>query len=163
MSWSVGVGAPVWLKRVAMAVAIAALASACARPTSTEEFVRLSERSEDGLYHFELDMSDSLALYDVIFYSRIDCNNVKLASLRDFPMEITWTAPDSVRRFREKVYFPIHDETAGSGFYSKQYVIPYRTGLSPVKPGVWQMSVKVDADEHIPGFRGLGVVCSISQ
>lgn len=143
----------------AAVLSAAALLSACARPSSTEEFIRLSGRDGEGLYHFDIDMSDSLSLYDITFYSRIDCNNVKMRSLRDFPMEITWMSPDSVRRYREKVYFPIHDETPTSSFYSKQYVIPYRTGLDPVSSGVWHIAVRVEADDHIPGFRGLGVIC----
>lgn len=146
-------------RSLTMAVMAAVALSSCVRPTSTESYIKLHDKSEDGLYHFELDMSDSLATYDVTFYTRIDCNNVKMASLRDFPMEITWVAPDSVRKFREKVYFPIHDETASSGFYSNQYVVPYRTGLDPISHGIWQLTVKIDADEHLPGFRGLGVIC----
>lgn len=136
-----------------------ALMSACEHPSSYEEFVKLRGRDESGLYHFDLDMSDSLSLYDVTFYSMIDCNSVKMTSFRDFPMEITWLSPDGARKYHEKVYFPIHDETEASSFYSKQYVIPYRTGLVPVRFGVWHVSVKVEADDHIPGFRGLGVIC----
>lgn len=147
------------LRSAAAALVAVTLIPACARPSSTEEFVKLSGRSDDGLYRFELDMSDSLSAYDVSFYSRIDCNSVRLVSFRDFPMVITWISPDGVRKYHEKVYFPIHEETVGSSFYSKQYLIPYRSGLVPVRHGVWHLSVEVEADDHIPGFRGLGVIC----
>lgn len=145
-----------------MLAVIAALSVGCARPTSTEQFLKVTAKGPDGLYHFALDLSDSLHRYDVSFYSRIDCNNIKAASVSDFPMTVTWTAP-SGRKYNETVYFDVSSGTAGSGFYSKQYLIPYRMGITPVEWGEWDLAVRVDADRFVPGFRGIGVVCAKTE
>lgn len=130
----------------------------CERPLSSESFVRLKDKGEDGLYHYTVDMTDSLCTYDLYFYSRIDCSSARLAHVRDFPMIVTWTAPDG-RRFDEKVFFDVHAATDDSGFYSKSYKILYRSGLAPVRNGEWKMTVRIDSDSFVPGFRGLGVIC----
>lgn len=140
-------------------VVIAALSVGCARPTSTEQFLKVKAKGADGLYHFEMDFTDSLTKYDVSFYSRIDINHIKAASVKSFPMTVTWTAP-SGQKYNETVYFDVSSETGGSSFYSKQYFIPYRLGITPVEWGVWDLAVRVDADRFVPGFRGIGVVCA---
>lgn len=141
---------------------LAALLTGCARPTSTEQFLKVGAKSPDGLYHFVLDLSDSLSRYDVSFYSRIDCNNIKAASVRNFPMTVTWTSP-SGQKYNETVYFDVSGWTEGSGFYTKQYLIPYRMGITPVEWGEWDLAVRVDADRFVPGFRGVGVVCAKAE
>lgn len=143
--------------RVFIIAAVAVLLSACSRPTASEQFVKLGNKGADGLYHYSLDFSDSLCTYDLTFYSRIDCSRAKLAEVRDFPMVVTWTAPDG-GRYSEKVYFNVRDGIKGEDFYSNQYRIPYRTGVVPVVWGEWEMTVRIDSDRYIPGFRGLGLI-----
>ena len=116
------------------------------------------DKTADGLYHFPLDLSDSTAVYDVSFFSRIDCTRSRLASIEDFPMTVLWTSPSGVK-YSEKVFFPVSSYAGSSGFYSHQYRIPYRTGIVPERTGVWDMAVRIESDRYIPGFRGLGVVC----
>ena len=142
---------------MALAV-VSAAAVSCARPESSEQFVSVDGRETNGLYRFELDMSDSLSTYDVSFYSRIDANKLKLSKRKDFPLMVTWIAP-SGQRFRETVYFGVFDESRGSDFFSSQFRKPYRTGLAPVEHGVWELNVLVNSGVDVPGFRGLGVVC----
>lgn len=36
--------------------------------------------------------------------------------------------------------------------------MPYRSGIRPEEAGEWELAVRIDADEHIPGFRGLGII-----
>lgn len=72
-------------------------------------------------------------------------------------MVVTWTAPDG-GRYSEKVYFNVRDGIKGEDFYSNQYRIPYRTGVVPVVWGEWEMTVRIDSDRYIPGFRGLGLI-----
>jgi hypothetical protein len=141
-----------------MLTVLAAAGVSCSRPTSSEQFVSVDKREANGLYRFTLDMSDSLAAYDVSFYSRIDANRLKFTHAKDFSMMVTWIAP-SGQRYRETVYFGVFDESAGSNFFSSQYVKPYRTGLVPVEYGVWEMNVLVNSGAEVPGLRGLGVVC----
>jgi len=141
-----------------LVLAVFAAAAACSRPDSTEQFVGIEHRENNGLYRFTVDMSDSLATYDLTFYSRIDEGRPRMASATDFPLSITWTAP-SGQRFSETVFFAIHDNARGSSFYSSQYRKPYRSGLVPVEPGIWEMTVQVNYGRDIPGMRGLGLIC----
>ena len=81
-----------------------------------------------------------------------------MAAAKDFPIMVTWTSP-SGQSYRENVYFVVHDEARGSNYYSSQYRKVYRTGLVPVEPGVWDLTVYVNSGKDVPGFRGLGVIC----
>lgn len=141
-----------------MLAVVSAAGVSCSRPTSVEQFVSVDRREANGLYRYTLDMSDSLAIYDISFYSRIDANRLKFTHAKDFSLMVTLTAP-SGQRFRETVYFGVFDESSGSNFFSSQYVKPYRTGLVPVEYGVWEMNVLVNSGAEVPGLRGLGVVC----
>ena len=130
----------------------------CSRPTSVEQFIDVDKREANGLYRYTLDLSDSLATYDISFYSRIDANRLKFTHAKDFSLMVTLIAP-SGQRYRETVYFGVFDESAGSNFFSSQYVKPYRTGLVPVEYGIWEMNVLVNSGAEVAGLRGLGVVC----
>ena len=140
-----------------LAVLMAA-AWSCVRPDSVEQYVGAEQREPNGLYNYTIDMSDTLATYDITLYSRIDAGKQRMAATRDFPLTVTWTAP-SGRRYRETVYFGIHEGSEGSNFYSNQYRKPYRTGLVPVEAGIWELAVQVNSGNEVPGFRGLGVIC----
>ena len=146
--------------RLVLPALVAAIlaAGACSRPVSSEQFVSADKREANGLYRFKLDLSDSLATYDVSFYSRIDAGRLKLENNRDLPMMVTWSAP-SGRRYRETVYFVLSDESPGSDTFSGQFVKPYRTGLVPTEYGEWELNVLVNSGADYPGFRGLGVIC----
>ncbi len=144
--------------RVLMIVALATVFLGCSRPASYEKFVRTGNKGNDGLYHYSLDMSDSLCTYDVYFYSRIDCSSTRLAGVRDFPLNVTWISPDG-QKYVEKVYFKVHGDIEDNDFYSRQYKFLYRSGLVPVRWGEWKLDVRIDSDQFVPGFRGLGVIC----
>ena len=144
--------------RILIVAALAVVISACSRPMSSEQFVKIGEKGEDGLYHYTLDFTDSLCTYDLSFYSRMDCSDAKLLELRDFPMTVVLTSPEG-RKYSEKVYFRVHKDGRDGDFYSNQYRIPYRSGLVPVCRGEWEMSVRIDSDRYMPGFRGLGLIC----
>ena len=148
--------------RILIVAALAVVLSACSRPTSSEQFVKIGDKGEDGLYHYALDLSDSLCTYDLTFYSRIDCSNARLSELRDFPMIVNWISPDG-RKYSEKVYFKVRREQGDEDFYSNQYRIPYRSGIVPVQWGEWEMTVRIDSDRYLPGFRGLGLICEKIQ
>lgn len=89
----------------ALFAAIALSLFSCSEPQSYEEFVRTGSKDEDGMYRFTLNMSDSLAVYDLSFYSRIECGNGKLAELRDFPLDITLQSP-SGRKYGKRFTSP---------------------------------------------------------
>lgn len=122
--------------------------AACSRPKSYEEFIREKD-SVSGMYSFELDMTDSLDIYDVWFYTRVDRS--RAATVADYPpMELVvwWVAPSG------KVY----DETVymSSGDY-RGVREKYRSGIEPSERGVWKLCVK--PNDPPKNFRGFGVIC----
>lgn len=119
------------------ALSISALS--CREPSIKEEFVKSSKINEDGRYHFEVDFSDSLACYDISFYSDMD-----EASINDsFPITVHWKSP-SGWTFSERVYWDTSKE-----------VVLYRSDIAPKEYGVWDLSVRVGA---YPQLCGLGII-----
>lgn len=113
-----------------------ALACSCVRPASSEAFV-LSQDAEGGVYSYLLDLSDSLSVFDISFYTAEKCPGLEL--------DVLWTGP-SEESFAETVFLD------GA---SLRY--PYRTGVSMNSPGEWRLDVRVPGAPE--KFRGLGLVC----
>lgn len=113
-------------------------AVACSRPESVEQFV-FDDGS--GQFDFQVDMSDSLGVYDLSFYTRMESR----LSPPGFPIRIYLTAP-SGERYSESLFY---DASAG-------LVVPYRTRLQPVEYGVWTLSVRARAE----GLKGMGLICT---
>lgn len=134
------------------------LAVSCSEPRVSETFVPFEKTDSLGRYCFELELTDSTVLYDLSFYSRIDCTRSQFCQIREFPLEVTMVSPSAVE-YSELVYIPVSAFGPGDGpdyvFYEK-----YRSGLVPVEYGVWKMSVKVP---DIKGMRGLGLVVEKKQ
>lgn len=128
--------------------------ASCRKPSAMEFFVLNENRGEDGLYRYELDLSDSLATYDVYLYSRIDEQSSTLSQLDDIPMAAYWTAPDG-EVYKDSFYFPVRD--AKKGFFSSEYKLLYREGIAPVQRGKWRLHIDVAQYEGVPVLRGLGV------
>lgn len=115
-------------------------AVSCVRPQSDEMFA-----VSDGTlpYEYVLDMSDSLCLYDLTFFTRLEGHK----KVSGFPMKVYLTSPSGVT-YSENVFYDA----------SRGLKVPYRTSLSPVEYGLWKMEVKASA----PGLKGLGLICSRS-
>ena len=113
------------------------VATACSRPTRSENFV-VSDGS--GVYTFELDLSDSLSMYDLSFYASTDSYKCP----RSFPLTIHLISPSGTT-YAESLFY---DTSAG-------FLVPYRKGLTPVEYGVWTLELRTFVD----GLMGLGVVC----
>ena len=123
--------------RRVLTVLLSVLLCSCSRPMSVEKFVMADGTGE---YVFDLDMTDSLHVYDLSFYTRLDGRDAPSG----FPMKIYLTSP-SGQTYVEGVYFDC----------SSGVKVPYRTGLVPVERGVWRMSVSAVAQ----GMCGLGLIC----
>ena len=122
---------------MASACAVAALlfcAASCRRPVSDETFIRADG---SGRYEFVMDMADSLCIYDLSFYTRVE------SDVDVVPMIVTWYSPEG-KVFTEKIQFPV----------AQSPVAPYRQDCDPSPRGSWRLMVKADA----PGMRGLGLV-----
>ncbi len=136
------------IRRASFLAVVLPLFFSCARPSSTEEFIKVTE-ARNGIFSFKLDMSDSLSVYDLSFYSRVDRNPLGTkgndARIR---LVATWISP-SGKTFTETVYMP-----AGN---AEGIIRKYRTGMQPKEFGEWTLNVKAFSQEK--GFRGLGLIC----
>ena len=149
------------------AAVLTAAVSSCRKPSSYEQFIR-ADRAEGGEYVFCLDMSDTLACYDVSLYTRVDAAFFAAARpYRQLRLEISWIAPvmpdsspvlpdatlvmpDPDRAsLSETVYIP-YGGRGGSAHL-------YRSGVKPSPAGEWTVAVRpLDAPK---GLRGMGIIC----
>ena len=128
--------------RAISAFALAMLVLACSAPTDTELFVR-KDQAQNGVYIFDFPMADSLARYDVSFYSRAE----KL-DLQGVELSVLWLAP-SGDSANETVYM--------KEITRKGSVELYRAGVIPAETGTWRISVRPGVE---PGdIAGLGMIC----
>ena len=113
-------------------------AAACVRPSSVEQYV-FDDGS--GQFDFAVDLSDSLCVYDLSFYTRLESRQAPPG----FPVRIYWTSPSGTQ-YAESLFYD-----ASNGL-----VVPYRADLQPVEFGVWQLSVRARAE----GLKGMGLICT---
>ena len=113
-------------------------AAACSRPQSLEQYV-FDDGS--GQFDFEVDMSDSLCVYDLSFYTRLESKDCPPG----FPVRIYLTSPSGVT-YSESLFYDA----------SSSFVVPYRTDLKPVEYGVWTLSLRTRAE----GLTGMGLICT---
>jgi len=106
--------------------------TACDNPKVREQY---KFRGKD--YVFEVDMTDSLATYDVYIYTRVDSDH------KGFPLEAIWTSP-SGQKYSETTYFNLD-------LGQKQL---YRSGLVPIEWGQWLLELSVP---DVEGMRGMGI------
>lgn len=132
------------MRRLTCAILLAVLLlAACGEPPSREQFMR-SDGS--GEYSFLLEMTDTVAGYNISFYTAIDRPLMRRDTLASFPLQVVWRSP-SGRYFSETVYYPADSLRAR-----------YRSGLVPGEPGQWELGVTISPEPA--GLRGLGVVCA---
>ena len=130
------------MRRFFLLIVLAATICSCVRPSSTETFIPV-DGADFGMYRYELDLTDSLATYDLSFYTRVDGAVPGMLCL-----DVTWTSPVG-DTFGETVYMHTGDSNGACE--------AYRTGVSPRMAGIWKLDVNIpDAPE---GLRGLGLVC----
>ena len=123
------------LRRFPLILVLLLLAVSCREPRSTERFVK-----GPGPYVFVVDMSDTLSVYDLDLFTRVDGEVPPEIGLR-----VQWTAPSRATS-RETVYLPL----------SPEVYQPYRRGMRPPQPGEWTLTVTpVSAPE---GLWGMGLV-----
>ena len=114
------------------------LGAACSHPQSVEQYVF---DNGSGQFDFQVDMSDSLCVYDLSFYTRLESR----LSPPGFPVRIYMTSPSGVT-YSESLFYDA----------SASLVVPYRTDLKPVEYGVWTLSLFTRAE----GLTGMGLICT---
>lgn len=137
--------------RIPVIICLSALALmvSCRRPDSFEQFIR-ADGVVSGAYVFTLGLDDTLATYDISFYTKVDpplmAADRPEASLG---LVVVWAEGDGLTSLREKVYLP-YGGVAGSAH-------PYRSGIKPSHPGEW--TVSVTPEDPPAGLRGIGIIC----
>lgn len=97
----------------------------------------------EGPYRFIVDMSDTTAVYDFDFYTRVDTHKADLPA--QTAIQACWMSPSGAE-FTETVYLPVASEVYA----------PYRAGMRPSEPGVWLLTVTFPSPPK--GLTGLGLV-----
>lgn len=95
-----------------------------------------------------MDLSDSTAVWDISFYTRVDAADAP----SEMELSATWTSP-SAESLTETVYLPLSE---GTSFFSREACVPYRTAVAPAERGLWTLTVTVPFPPD--GLRGLGLV-----
>ena len=128
------------MRRILPILFLLILAS-CREPMSVETFI-----PGDGPFRFKVDMTDSLAVYDFDFYTRVDSAPEECPG--SLELKIRWVSPRE-EEFREIVYLPLH---------SGEVYEPYRADSVPSVYGEWTLIVATPSADAVKGFRGLGLV-----
>ena len=130
------------------------LAVSCREPSVSEEFI-----PAPGPYTFVLDFSDSLGMYDVALFTRIDSHEKTMRALGELPITATWEAPavDDVPAgtFTEEFFLPL--EGARRSYFSRQVWHKYRKGVVPAVYGDWTLTLSLPDSIKVRGLRGMGV------
>lgn len=138
------------LSRLAIFVAMAAMLSSCRPPGSQEYFERASKRDASGRYAYTLDMSDTTRIYSLSLYTKLD---------ESYPdpimMDISFVSPSGTEYY-EEVAITEDLLTESTSFFSKEGIIEYRSGFTPVEYGHWQMYISIR--NHPERLCGMGVI-----
>ena len=121
---------------------------ACSSPKGAEQFIK-----GDGPWSFSVDLTDSLSVYDVSFYTRRDAAPARRAGVAELPLTVEWISPEA-DTLSEVVYLPLSSK---STFYSSESHVPYREGVSPEAHGVWTIVVTPHDTVTVRGLRGMGL------
>lgn len=115
--------------------ALLIVAAACSSPTGGEQFIRGPRHS----YEFKIEVEDTLSLYDLNFYTRLDGDFSKAQKL-----VVQWISPQD-KYYREQVWMPL----------SRTVVQPYREGMHFPCTGQWTLKIRPINPPR--GLRGMGL------
>lgn len=136
----------------------------CSMSDVRKVFVRVGDAT-DNVYSFDFELADSLTAYDFGFFTTMDRNLWDINSIESsFPMHVVWTSP-SGETFSEKVWFVMNDDEKApktvrpsitrQSFFSRQYIVDYRSGFQTSDLGMWNVTVTLE--NKVEGMSGLGI------
>lgn len=137
-------------------LALAFVLPSCIRPSSVEDFRKITQRDTLGRYAFTVDMSDSLSSYDISFCTRVDGKRKTLRFMGDIQVNALWESPTG-RLYSETVYIP-KDSYVEATAFSREFLSSYRSGLVPKEHGVWKLFLSLPTDTQ-SGVLGMGIIC----
>ncbi len=108
----------------------------CARPSSDELYVRVSQNEVQHLFSYELEMDDPQYAYDVDIYLSLDDDS---RNPEPFSEEVIflWVSP-SGSRYKETISLS-SDTQSQKSFFTKTLLYHYRKDLVPVEHGIWRL------------------------
>jgi len=125
--------------KLAIFLAVAALLQSCGEYPGDSVFIKACDAPE-GVYRFTVDLSDSLAAYDISFFTHIS---------EPLMLDVNWLSPASVPSLRDSVWMEPKDRKADFALY--------RSGVCPAEKGAWIIEVRPSS---VPkNFIGMGIVC----
>lgn len=128
----------------------------CSAPDTWEMFVKNTGDGDRSEYIFPLKMSDSLAIYDIELFTRLDISDAAFAALPEvIPLNITYTSPSGTGYYEEAGISK--NGWSRASHFSYEYRLPFRQGLIPVEYGDWSMSIDIPEEAGIEGLRGFGI------
>jgi len=138
-----------------MLTVILAMTVSCVPGPENQDFVKVEERDFLDRFSFTLDMSDSLSLYDLDIFTRIDCTQEEFRSMGDIPVSAFYVSPSGTF-YTEDFTLPVMSFFRSTTF-TKDYIIHYRDNLAPVESGRWKLFLSIP-DEFSDRVRGMGVI-----
>ena len=82
-----------FIRAIVVAFVAAIALVSCAAPAVSDKFCAISDRDSLGRFVYDLEMVDSLAKYDISFYTRVDCGEKSFDLMQDIPIKVEWLSP----------------------------------------------------------------------
>ena len=147
-----------FIRAIVVAFVAAIALVSCAAPAVSDKFCAISDRDSLGRFVYDLEMVDSLAKYDISFYTRVDCGEKSFDLMQDIPIKVELLSP-SGESFTEDLFWPkSRFDIERMGSYDS--CVEYRLDCVPIEYGVWKMYLTV---APVRGLCGMGVILSAKK
>lgn len=144
-----------WAAVISAALMMASCA--CSRPASEEMYLNENQVDAYGRYVFGLDLSDSLATYDLSIGASLALTDQEYASFVGVPLHILWQSPSN--QYYEDEVCLNREYSMGGDFFSKHFGGLYRENMVPRERGIWKLYVSVPPGlEEEFEFHGIGLI-----
>lgn len=119
-------------------------------------FVKVDQRDGAGRFVFPVEMTDSLAKYDIALLASFSCDGKTFSELNTFELSLLWESPDSLSYVSELSLAGSSAES--SSYYGRAVKAVVGKGLVPRKAGEWKLYIAADEDSlKRYGLSGIGL------
>ena len=108
----------------------------------------------EGIYSFDLDMSDTLGVYDIMLFGSLDWTDKEVDKKNEIKLNISLISPTE-KAYNESVYLP-KNKLQRDNFFSKSIYVSYRKDIKPPELGRWKLTIRIENKEDFKDIRGLG-------
>lgn len=129
----------------------------CTEPASSGQFVKTVARDAYGRYVFDIDMSDSLSVYNLDMVASFSCVDRAFSSFKSLPLTLLWESPAG--QTYEGNMSLTRALMCDSSYYEKSFEAPVGERLVPSQYGEWKLYVKTPEDSlKRYGLTGIGLI-----